>query len=82
LGCADAHTAQDSVPFLVVQSGTSVEKSGTNRFKRHHWTLGSMGIVPFLYHFCTFAIIAPETLQFQRKVVILYHFTTFFSING
>nr|DAM29533.1 MAG TPA: hypothetical protein [Caudoviricetes sp.] len=41
-----------------------------------------MGIVPFLYHFCTFAITTPKTLQFQRKVVILYHFTTFFSING
>nr|DAM29532.1 MAG TPA: hypothetical protein [Caudoviricetes sp.] len=36
LGCTDAITAQGSVPFLVVQSGTSAEKSGTNRFKRHH----------------------------------------------
>ncbi len=35
LGCADAHTAQDSVPFLVVQSGTSVEKSGANRFQAY-----------------------------------------------
>nr|DAU72750.1 MAG TPA: hypothetical protein [Caudoviricetes sp.] len=31
---------------------------------------------------CTIAITAPKTLQFQRKVAILYHFTTFFSING
>lgn len=71
--------------FCTMRSGTKMVQRWYNYITTPPKLGGNVLIVPFLHHFvplCTIYITTPKTLQFQRKVGVLYHFTTFFSINS